>query len=181
MNYDWVLAKVTRYRDLVLAYENTRGNSDSRGRDAIYEEIDQRVGAVQAIAEKVRPSVAKSVVLLPSRTFRDTKGPLFSLNMLIGEIRDAAEIAENFKADCTASSADELDPMVWKAAASLWATEHYRQAVQTAATTVHSKIQQLVGRRDKSDSGLMNEVFGTDKPVPGNRAFVGPVIRATRK
>ena len=64
-------------------------------------------------------------------------------------------------------SADALHPLVWDAAAKLWRDEHYSSAVQRAATFLNAHVQDLTGRRDVSDSGLMAQAFSTSPPEEG--------------
>lgn len=169
MDTEWALSKLREYRSLLVNYDGARSSPvhGDEQLEEIAERLDRRLGTVQAIAREVRPSAATTVAAVPGGHYRRTKGALFSVNLLIGDITDAAEVAEKMKPTAPQLSADELHPMVWHAAATLWQTEHYRQAVQTAAETINSRVQQLVDRRDRSDSGLMNEVFGNDAAVPG--------------
>lgn len=67
--------------------------------------------------------------------------------------------------------ADQLHPWVWDAARSLWETSHYRQAVQTTATALNARTQDKLGRRDLSDTKLMQAVFN---PTP--RAGVAHLV-----
>jgi uncharacterized protein (TIGR02391 family) len=76
---------------------------------------------------------------------------------------------------------------VWNAARSLWETKHYRQAVQTAFTSLNVQIQTKVGRRDVSDDKLIQETFSLDKPktgqprlrVPGDRS--DPTVQSKQR
>src|SRR5690348_16144313 len=70
-------------------------------------------------------------------------------------IDEADEIAKNLEPEGPTLSAAELHPWVWEAARSLWETRHYREAVQTAATSVNAHLQALADRRDISDYKLV--------------------------
>ena len=50
---------------------------------------------------------------------------------------------------------------MWDSARTLWNTQHYRQAVQTVATVISAYTQAKIGRRDVSDSKLMQSAFST--------------------
>jgi uncharacterized protein (TIGR02391 family) len=63
--------------------------------------------------------------------------------------------------------ADQLHPWIWQAAQTLWDSEHYRHAVQAAATAINDHTQKKLGRRDIADDKLMQEAFGTNPPAPG--------------
>lgn len=64
-------------------------------------------------------------------------------------------------------AADSLHPLVWNAASKLWAGEHHAAAVQRAATFLNAHVQDLVGRRDVSDSALMAQSFSLSPPEGG--------------
>jgi uncharacterized protein (TIGR02391 family) len=70
--------------------------------------------------------------------------------------------------DAPALPADQLHPWVWGAAHTLWKSEHYRAAVDAAATAINAHTQNKVGRRDIADTDLMNQVF-TEKPKAGQK------------
>lgn len=64
-------------------------------------------------------------------------------------------------------AADGLHPTVWDAAAKLWSDGHYGQAVQRAATFLNAHVQDLIGRHDVSDAGLMQQAFSLAAPEVG--------------
>jgi hypothetical protein len=60
-----------------------------------------------------------------------------------------------------------LHPWVWETAAPLWASNHYRQAVATAAGNVSLKVQSKLDRWDVADDALMTEALSEKAPAPG--------------
>jgi len=64
----------------------------------------------------------------------------------LGVLDDREEVAAALIPQGPVLPADRLHPWVWEPARPLWETSHYRQAIQTAWTTVNAKIQ------DKSEA-----------------------------
>lgn len=85
----------------------------------------------------------------------------------LGVIDDVDTWAINLAPDAPMLAADQFHPWVWSAAQPLWSAQHYRQAVQAAATALNARLQQKVSRRDVSDVKLVQEAFSTDAPGPG--------------
>ncbi|GAB3092302.1 TIGR02391 family protein [Isoptericola nanjingensis] len=85
----------------------------------------------------------------------------------LGKAETDAETRQHLGTRAPAMAADSLHPSVWAAASQLWSSEHYRQAVQNAATVLNADVQKRVGRRDVSDQSLMTEVLRDGAPQPG--------------
>jgi Protein of unknown function (Hypoth_ymh) len=83
----------------------------------------------------------------------------------LGVLADREEVAARLIPDAPVLSADRFHPWVWNSARTLWESHHYRQAVQTVATTLNAKIQDKVKRRDISDAKLIQEVFSESGPA----------------
>lgn len=64
-------------------------------------------------------------------------------------------------------AANQMHPWVWTTAERLWATGHYREALQASATAVEAQAQAKTGRYDTSGADLFRKVFHTDSPRPG--------------
>lgn len=169
MNWEWAIGTLNNYIALLDEYDVTsRRPAGSRAEDEVAVDLDQALGAVQAIADQVRPGMGPSLHATSSPGYRrHTESPRRLANVLIGDLKSAAEIAANLAPIAPQLSADELHRWVWRAAASLWATNHRREAVQAAATLVNAETQTKVGRRDVSDTDLMNQIFSKNEPEPG--------------
>lgn len=76
------------------------------------------------------------------------------------------EIEENLGETAPKISAASLHPWVWSGASSLWASGHYRSAVEDALKKVNAETQNKLGRRDVSETKLFQEAFSTDTPGP---------------
>lgn len=88
------------------------------------------------------------------------------MQQALGILDDRDEWAAHLRPDAPTLPADEFHPWVWEAAQTFWASEHYRAAVDAAATAINAHTQNKVGRRDVANDDLMNQVF-TEKPRPG--------------
>ena len=64
-------------------------------------------------------------------------------------------------------AANEMHQWVWAAAERLWATGHYREALQAAATAVESQVQGKTGVHKLAGADLLRKVFNVDDPKPG--------------
>jgi hypothetical protein len=89
------------------------------------------------------------------------------------------EWATRLEPDAPALSADRLHPWVWGAAATLWESGHYRQAVQAAATAVNAHAQTRLGTRALSDDKLIQEAFSDKPPQPGKPRLRCPGDKAS--
>lgn len=86
----------------------------------------------------------------------------------LGHLSTSAETAKHITGTSAPTmAADSLHPLIWDAALKLWHNEHYGQAVQRAATFLNAHVQDLVDRRDVSDSALMAQVFSANVPEEG--------------
>ena len=79
----------------------------------------------------------------------------------------ADEVRTNLGDNAPEISAASLHPWIWSGAASLWASSHYRSAVEDAAKKVNAETQNKVGRRDLSETKLFQEAFSEKHAEPG--------------
>jgi hypothetical protein len=63
-------------------------------------------------------------------------------------------------------SASELHPAIWGAAAALWDNDHFRQAVQTAATALEGLLQAIAGPAESGEK--LAGLFSTNPPAQGS-------------
>ncbi|MER7863969.1 TIGR02391 family protein [Amycolatopsis japonica] len=123
---------------------------------------------IRAIMEAVSPSLAKEFTLEWPRG-----GPFPEIvakeqaQRCLGFVLDEGEVAARLAPDSPTLPADKFHPWVWDSAKTLWSSQHFRQAVQAAATSINAKLQQKVGRRDISDAKLVQEALALSDPEPG--------------
>lgn len=126
-------------------------------------ELRKREFAVKEILKSLDPELADFNLNGMSPEF-------FSIGQVergLGVLADREEVAARLVPDAPVLPADKFHPWVWDPARTLWESHHYRQAVQTAATTLNAKIQDKVQRRDVSDTNLVQEVFSGSAPALG--------------
>jgi len=85
----------------------------------------------------------------------------------IGVHELSAEARERMRPDSPDLVADRFHPWVWEAAAPLWAAGSTQEAVHAAARSVNARLQQKVGRRDRSEAALCREAFSLKDAAPG--------------
>ncbi|GAB6939544.1 TIGR02391 family protein [Isoptericola variabilis] len=112
-------------------------------------------------------SLPNLILIVGGSGYAEITSGLATVKIALGKVRTEAETREHLGTSAPAMAADSLHPTVWAAASPLWSSEHYRQAVQTAATVLNADVQKRVGRRDVSDQSLMTEVFRDGAPQPG--------------
>jgi len=92
----------------------------------------------------------------------------------LGILAERDEWEANLAPEGPVVPADQFHPWVWDAARTLWASGHYRQAVQAAATAINVHTQTKLRRRDVADDKLMQEAFSTNPPEPGKHRLRCP-------
>lgn len=134
--------------------------------DALLEREHQtrRVIATVLASGEVGPLVRP----LSQHNFVELQSGLDLARRALGILATAAETARHITGTpAPTMAADSLHPLVWSAASSLWHDGHHGAAVQRAATFLNAHVQDLTGRRDVSDSGLMAQVFSPNEPEAG--------------
>lgn len=66
--------------------------------------------------------------------------------------------------------------LVWSAASAQWSTGHRQEAVLAASKAVNSVLQSKLGRRDLSDTKLVQEAFSNTAPAVGRARLRFPGI-----
>lgn len=79
----------------------------------------------------------------------------------------ADEVRQNLGEDAPDLSAAELHPWIWSGAKSLWQSGHYREAVEGATKKLNAETQNILGRRDLSETDLFKQAFSMDEPKLG--------------
>jgi hypothetical protein len=64
-------------------------------------------------------------------------------------------------------SAGRMHDLVWQAASAQWSTGHRHEAVLAAAKAANSRLQEKLGRRDLSETKLVQEALSEKPPEPG--------------
>jgi uncharacterized protein (TIGR02391 family) len=84
----------------------------------------------------------------------------------LARLERSTEVATKLGSTAPRLSADELHPWVWEAARPQWDTGHHAEAVRAAASSLNSRLQQRIGRRDISDKALVEQSFTREAAKP---------------
>lgn len=85
----------------------------------------------------------------------------------IALIETHREVAEKLGPAAPQLGVAALHPVVGDVAATFWANEQYREAVNVAARAVNAHLQRALGRKDVSEAALIREAFSTKDPQAG--------------
>jgi hypothetical protein len=137
--------------------------------------IGVRLDPLREREEQTRAVIARVMDINSPKLIEQTANPrqfLVSAGLelaksALGKLRSQTETLEHLGSRAPAMSADALHPIVWNAASALWADGHFGQSVQRAATFLNANVQDLTGRHDVSDAGLMQQAFSLADPEPG--------------
>jgi uncharacterized protein (TIGR02391 family) len=165
MNREWARQKLTEYRNLLQEYgissdpwaRNEEARAELLGRELTVREILSRLDVLTEFDVKS----IEAHGLGTSIEQQDT------LTRALGILDERDEWATNLAADTPVLPARQLHPWIWQSAQTLWDSEHYRHAVQAAATAINDHTQTKLGRRDIADDKLMQEAFSTNAPGLG--------------
>lgn len=161
MNLDWALGELERFRAL-LEYRDRPGLYAATYVGTRDELEAQRVVVDRIFAQTIGP---RPVVPLsgndPRRPDRD-----WTIRC-IESIKREAEIRENLGEDAPNLHTHSLHPWIWDGARSLWRSGHYAEAVEGAAKKLNAESQNKIGRRDISETDLVNQAFSDDPPAIG--------------
>ena len=161
MNTDWALRQLNDFLAL-LEYKDPPGLYA-----ATYVGSKDEITAQKVVVDRIWKRVLgpKPVVPLsgddPHRFDRE-----WTIRCIETIQRDA-EIRENLGEDAPDLSASSMHRWVWEGARSLWQSGHFAEAVEAAAKKLNAETQNKVGRRDVSESDLVNQAFSDDPPQPG--------------
>jgi hypothetical protein len=166
MNREWVRQKLTEYRSLLVEYARSSDpwapNAEARA------ELLRREMTVREILSRLGPDLTDfDVKSIEARGLGGTRDAQDTLTRALGILNERDEWAANLAADTPVLPAGQLHPWIWQSAQTLWDSEHYRHAVQAAATAISDHTQTKLGRRDIADDKLMQEAFSTNSPGLG--------------
>lgn len=163
MDRDWMREKLESYLAGNIASLEAHFANDYTLRDEIDGNLRRQERTVKEILKRLDPKLADFDLM-------DSNSGSFVARMNVelglGIVQDRGEWAVRLAPDSPALPADQFHPWVWESARSLWSTGHYRQAVQSTATAINAHTQTKLGRRDLSDTKLMQSAFSTS-PKPG--------------
>jgi hypothetical protein len=160
MNKEWARERLSKYISAVRVYKRYVDDQDFN--QASYENVMKLELAAKAIMRQVNPDFVDY-----SFINHDHGKALTAAIQSLVLIDEAEEIEKNLAPVGPRLVADNFHTWVWDAARSLWATGHYRESVQAAATNINAHLQEIAGRRDISDYKLVIELFSDHDPEQG--------------
>ncbi|MFE5601945.1 TIGR02391 family protein [Streptomyces coelicoflavus] len=160
---EWARKRLECYLEAVRAYDSAlHSATGGRFNSELYEAAVKLEPAAKEIMRRVDPAFEDyDLVMSASRKALDSALRSISL------IDDAEEFENHLGPVGPQLSASNLHPWVWEVARSLWETEHYRAAVQVAATSINAHLQQWSGRADVSDLDLLQQLLSKESPSSG--------------
>lgn len=162
INFEWAqieLQKFVSLTDRVSYASPSIVGTQTRGSDI---DIAAQAHIVEQIFARVLPTWRTDIPVS-----KDWKQHRQAAARSIAVIERHEEIAKNLGSDAPQISAADLHPWVWSGAASLWASGHFRSAVEDAAKKVNAETQNKVGRRDVSETDLFKQSFSLDPAKAG--------------
>lgn len=148
------------FSNLAARYVQTRRGYT--GDDELRQQLFRAEPTIRKILNVLDPKLAEELNL------DQMAGEAMARNQVqraLGILDDMDDWATNLAPDAPTLPADQFHPWVWDAARTFWESNFYRAAVDAAARSINAHTQNKVGRRDISDTDLMNQAF-TDKPKP---------------
>jgi uncharacterized protein (TIGR02391 family) len=165
MDREWIHQKLTEYRSLLDAYLTTpiepggwwRPDNEARA------ELRRREPTIKEILKNLDPELADINVdgMGGDAAARD------AVDRGLGILAERDEWKAKLAPEAPVMPADQFHPWIWQAAQTLWDSEHYRHAVQAAATAINDHAQNKLGRRDTADTQLLQEAFSPNPPEKG--------------
>lgn len=165
MNRAWIREQLESFIDLATKFVGSK-NQEGRtvgGDRTLVPELLKAEPTIERIFAALDHKPRYALRLDTVSGARETQA---EAHRALGILDRMDEWAANLKTDAPALPADLLHPWVWDAARTFWDSQHYRAAVDAAATAINAHTQTKVGRRDIFDVDLMNHIF-TEKPRDG--------------
>lgn len=172
MDTEAVAQHLQEYVDAVDAYK--RRLPEAADSDALV----QASAAVWPLVQVLVPG-AQWVLDRPGYTYTFDAIHRQALQAL-GVVRSQEETSRILGPQGPQLNAASLHPWVWKAAAALWDTRFFREAIQAAATSLDLHLHQKTGRTDLAGTELMRELLGEKDPQPGKPRLRLPGNRTSK-
>lgn len=170
MNTGWAIDQLDKFITMTVMRNGSSSNGGAvviTGRNytaASDAEVTKQAQVVEKIFDRVIPSWQTDIA--NSKNNRWTRHREAAIRAREELIR-AEEVRENLGENAPQLSAAELHPWIWSGAKSLWQSGHYREAVEGAIKKLNAETQNMVARRDVSETDLFKQAFSMDEPKPG--------------
>ncbi len=165
MNNEWVLLQLRQF----IASAQYVPSGDGYGRHAASDEqIVSQAQVVEQIFDRVLPGWREEETIKQRRQYFDLWAAYREVaHRSLAQLQRENELAENLGDKAPNLNAAKMHPWVWDGARSLWASNHFREAVSAAAVKVNAETQNKVKRFDISETKLFQESFSLKEPEVG--------------
>jgi hypothetical protein len=163
MDEPWAMQQLRHFIDLTQLVQPSSGGGiaymgDFAAPIGSRNDIVASAQVAEKILDRLIPDWKQISERKPGRWERHREGAQRALV----ELERSAEIAEKLGENAPQLSAAAMHPWIWEAARSLWQSRHFREAVQAAAVKVNAETQNMLQRRDISESDLFKQAFSSD-------------------
>jgi hypothetical protein len=161
----WAQERLETYLSLCKEI-SARQSANGHNWDDVCRELNDQ--ATEAIA-----TVSKVVKLLDSSWVGPLMPPSYTshdgeriVRQALGALRDHAEWVTRLAPESPSLQADQMHPVVWQAACTVWETGEYKVAIQLAAVSLSAHIKARTAS-SLNERKLMQQVFASDSPRSG--------------
>lgn len=169
VNAEWMRARLEALLTECVEYERLdRGGWNEAVLGPIMRRVHEQVPTARRIVEALDASLIPedfgiNVYMSGLHSTENT------LRQALGLLRDLGELLINLAPDAPSLIADQLHPIVWQAAAPLWATGEYKAAATNSAVSLSAHNKKRVASH-LNERELVQQVFSPDLPkADGNR------------
>jgi len=162
---DWAIKKLELFLDVTSVSVTSGAWGVSRQLTHKADTINAAAQIAEKIMDRVTPGWRRSFLNLPDPLWEAHRA--CAVRALV-EIRNADEISRGLGEDVPALKVSAMHSWVWESASSLWQSGHYAEAVRAATVKLNAELQNKVGRRDVSETTLVQQCFSDDPPKDGS-------------
>lgn len=162
MDDDWARERLEKYLALcegISTRQRARGYEWDDDCRAMNDEATLEIPTISRIVRALDPEWT-GPLMPPSYTSQDGER---IVRQALGALRDRAEWETKLAPDSPVLQANQMHPLIWRAASTIWATGEYRMAIQQAAVALSAHVKAKATSR-LNDRELVQQVFTPDQP-----------------
>nr|WP_189429743.1 MULTISPECIES: TIGR02391 family protein [Streptomyces] len=164
MDRKWMRARLEGFEETAAQYWSVRGvNGDTTQEQRCLFEAEPTINRILRHLSPDKPDLE----VLGENDWGGLTIDLSQVSRGIGILADMDEWATRLAPESPSLPADRFHAWVWGAAQTFWESAHYRASVHAAATSINAHLQNKLGRRDLSDTKLIQEAFSDKAPESG--------------
>jgi hypothetical protein len=165
MDVEWAIGKLETYLALCRQVKEAMvpGEYWNDRAEALNNQAELMLSTVQQIVTHVD---SKDTLRLLPPSYSTGNDAELRIRRAIGALRDREEVEAKLAPESPEFAADELHPIIWRAAAVIWDTGEYRVAVAQAALALAMHVKSRT-KSKLTDRKLMQEAFSPEGPRAG--------------